>query len=193
MSHDSILDKLRLVYEQHKQRLAEQQVSPETIDRELAQELDDIRHEIAPSDELRVLRDEYSTPYNVSSDMELEGIVWPEVPRFASGQVDSAVGGDIVLLTGATNKVYIVECVSSYKAAGTTQAWRLEIDTGAAFGTTRRISPTTTNDKETQGQCYMLTAAERIVLNVTTAIAATTIDWTISYRDIGFGTVWGQT
>ena len=76
---------------------------------------------------------------------------------------------------------------------GTTQAWRYEIDTGASFGTTRRISATDTSDKEMQGQLYHLSADERIVINVTTAVASSTIDWTITYMDIGFGTVWAQT
>ena len=117
-------------------------------------------------------------------------IVLPAISRVASGQIDSSSTNDIVLLTGITNKILEVEAVLMYKVVGTTQAWRIEIDTGAAFATTRRISETDTNDKETQGQKYILTATERIVSNVTTAIASSTIDWMIFYKEIGFGTVW---
>ena len=192
-AHSRTMERLKLVYEKYKQGLAEQAVTPDVIDKRLAQELDDIRHEITPSEELRVLKDEYSTPYNVSSDMELEGIVWPCYPRFASGQIDSSSTNDIVLLTGVTNKIYIIDAITMYKVVGTTQVWRIEIDTGSSFGTTRRISKTDTNDKETEGQKYYLGATERIVSNVTTSVASSTIDWTISYRDFGFGTVWAQT
>ncbi len=193
MPHDTVLERLKQTYENFQKRVVEQQVNPEQIDLSLATELDDIRHEFTPEDELRVLKDEYQTPFNVSSDMELEGIKWPEVPRFASGQIDSSSTNDIVLLTGLTNKVLIVKGITMYKVVGTTQAWRIEIDTGSSFATTRRISETNTTDKETQGQYYMLTSAERIVSNVTTAIASSTIDWTISYVELGFGTIWSQT
>lgn len=193
MPHDTVLERLKQTYDNYKKRLDEQKVSPEQIDLSLATELDDIRHEFTSEDELRVLKDEYQTPLNVSSDMELEGIKWPVVPRFASGQIDSSSTNDIVLLTGLTNKILIVKSIAMYKVAGTTQVWRIEIDTGASFATTRRISETNATDKETQGQIYHLTSAERIVSNVTAAVGASTIDWEISYDELGFGTVWGQT
>jgi len=193
MPHDSISERLKQVYERYKQNVAEQAVSPEQIDQSLALELEDIRHEITPTDEARISRDESQTPFNVSSDMDFEGIKWPEVPRFASGQIDSSSTSDVVLLTGLTNKILIVKAITMYKVVGTTQVWVIEIDTGSSFATTRRISADSANDKETQGQYYMLTSAERIVSNVTAAVASSTIDWTISYVELGFGTVWGQT
>ena len=135
-------------------------------------------------------RASYESIATVSQEMELEGIRWPKIAAFVDGQIDSSSTGDTVLLTGATNKMYIVCAVTSFKVVGTTQAWRYEIDSGSAFGDTRRISPTSTNDKETQGQHYCLLSTERLVINVTTAVGSSTIDWTVHYWDMGFGTVW---
>ena len=193
MPHDTVLERLRQTYENYKKRLAEQQVNPDQIDIGLATELDDIRHEITGQEELRVLRDEYSTPYNVSSDMELEGIKWPEIYTEDDGQIASSSLGDTVLVTGIVNQIIAIDNVTAYKVTGTTQAFKFKKETGSSFATERDQSATSTADKETQGQVMYLDATSRLVIEVTTAVASSLIDWTISYRTIGFGTVWGQT
>lgn len=136
----------------------------------------------------QILRNKSPTPY--SQTMQFGVISRPEIDQFASGQIDSSATGDTVLVTGIANKILKVYAFTNYKVAGTTQAWRVEIDTGVSFGTTRVISATNTSDKENLGQMYILESTERLVVNVTTAVAASTIDWTVHYAEIGFGTVW---
>ena len=190
MVHENIVNRLQLLWQKAKQSQAADNVSSDSIDRKIAVELGNIRSEIAPDETIGIDVSAYRTPLNTSSDMELEAIIPPEVMSVASGQIDSSSTNDVVLLTGLTNKVLQVLSILMFKAAGTTQIWRIEMDTGTNFGTTRRISETDANDKETQGQKYYLTANERIVSNVTTAVGASTIDWMIFFRDIGMGTVW---
>lgn len=190
-----IIDRLQEAYRKYRFKLDTQQnIDPDQFSRDVAQELDDIRHEIEPGRELRVNKEDYHTPYNVSSDMELEGIVWPQVPKFTSGQIDSSSTGDTVLLTGVTNKMYVIQSINMIKIAGTTQSWQVEIDTGASFATTRVVSENATDDDNHEMRLpKFLGATERIVINVKTAVASSTIDWDISYIDFGFGTVWAQT
>ena len=74
----------------------------------------------------------------------------------------------------------------------TAPTFEVEMDTGSSFGTTRNLLASGTaaiND----GGGFVLTANERVVINVTAAVAASTIDFTISYYDMGFGTVWAAT
>ena len=187
----SVLDRLKQTLDRYRQ-LSTQRFDPDTFDKGLAEELDDIRHEITSTDELRGLKEEYATPYNVSSDIELEGIVWPTIYTENDGSIDSSSTGDTVLLTGIANQMLCIDSVTAFKTTGTTQAFKFKKETGSSFGTERDQSATNTNDKETQGQVMYLDATSRIVIEVTTAVASSVIEWTISYRTIGFGTVWGQ-
>ena len=50
----------------------------------------------------------YNAPQSVQQQMELEGVQWPYILSFVSGQIDSSSTGDTVILTGATNKMYLV-------------------------------------------------------------------------------------
>ena len=133
----------------------------------------------------------YNAPQSVQQQMELEGVQWPYVLKFGSGQIDSSSTGDTVILTGATNKMYLVTKITQV-SSGTAPTWETEMDTGSSFGTTRNILASGTaaiND----GGGFVLTAAERLVINVTGAQAGSTIDYTVSYYDMGFGTVWAAT
>ena len=47
----------------------------------------------------------YNAPQSVQQQLEMEGINWPYVLKFDSGQIDSSSTGDTVILTGATNKM----------------------------------------------------------------------------------------
>jgi len=190
MVHDNIVERLKTVLKKAQESKAADLVSQDNIDRSLAVELSNIRSEITRDDVIGVNPEGYRTPVTVSTDMELEGIKWPDIDRVASGQIDSSSTDDVVLLTGITNKILDIQAILMYKVAGTTQTWRIELDTGSSFDTTRRISETDANDKETQGQKYNLRVTDRIVSNVTGAVAASTIDWVIFYKERGFGTVW---
>ena len=119
--------------------------------------------------------------------VDLEGVRYPVAWKFTSGQIDSSVLAATVLLTGIANRILLLKAVTAFKVAGVAQIFRFDIQTGAAFATTRIISATDSNDKETSGQFYVLTSTERIRINVTTVLAASTIDWTISYAEMGFG------
>jgi len=110
---------------------------------------------------------------------------YPSIVKFSSGQIDSASTGDTVLVTGVANKILKIHSITAYKVAGTTQAFRFEIDTGSSFGTTRVISATNTNDKESNESGYLLTENERLVINVTTAVTSSTIDYTVQYDEYG--------
>jgi hypothetical protein len=110
---------------------------------------------------------------------------YPSIIKFASGQINSASTGDTVLITGVSNKVLKIHSITAYKVTGTTQAFRFEIDTGSSFGTTRRISATNTSDKESNEAGYLLTELERLVINVTTAVSSSTIDYTVQYEEYG--------
>ena len=190
MVHENIVNRLQLLWQKAKQSQASDNVSSDDIDRKLAVELGNIRSEIAKDEAIGIDVSAYRTPLNISSDMELEAIRPPEVMQVVSGQIDSSSTNDVVMLTGETNKILQVLGILMFKVIGTTQVWRIEMDTGTNFGTTRRISETDANDKETQGQKYYLTVNERIVSNVTTAVGASTIDFMIFFRNIGMGTVW---
>ena len=133
----------------------------------------------------------YNAPQSVQQQMELEGVQWPYILSFVSGQIDSSSTGDTVVLTGATNKMYLVTKLTAV-TAGTAPTFEVEMDTGSSFGTTRNVLASGTaalND----GGGFVLTAAERLVINVTGAQAGSTIDYTVSYYDMGFGTVWEAT
>ena len=58
-------------------------------------------------------------------------------------------------------------------------------------GITRNILAGGTDNKN-DGGGFVLHSTERLVINVTTAQAGSTIDYTVSYYDMGFGTVWSQ-
>jgi len=130
----------------------------------------------------------YNAPQSVQQQLEMEGINWPYVLKFDSGQIDSSSTGDTVILTGATNKMYLVTKLTAV-TAGTAPTFEVEMDTGSSFGTTRNILASGTaaiND----GGGFVLLSTERLVINVTTAQSGSTIDYTVSYYDMGFGTVW---
>ena len=130
----------------------------------------------------------YNAPQSVQQQLEMEGINWPYVLKFDSGQIDSSSTGDTVILTGATNKMYLVTKLTAV-TAGTAPTFEVEMDTGSSFGTTRNILASGTaaiND----GGGFVLLSTERLVINVTSAQASSTIDYTVSYYDMGFGTVW---
>ena len=133
----------------------------------------------------------YNAPQSVQQKMELEGVQWPYILSFSSGQIDSSSTGDTVVLTGATNKMYLVTKLTAV-TAGTAPTFEVEMDTGSSFGTTRNLLASGT-DAINDGGGFVLTANERVVINVTTAQAGSTIDYTISYYDMGFGTVWAAT
>ena len=122
---------------------------------------------------------------SVRQQMSEGTIVYPTIEKFTSGAVDSSATGDMVLLTGIPNKVLRIKSITAYDGATGGATYRFEIDTGTSFGTTRRISKTDTDDKESSPN-YILTENERIVINVTAAIASSTIDWTISYEEYGY-------
>jgi hypothetical protein len=87
--------------------------------------------------------------------------------------------------------MYLVTKITA-TIAGTAPTFQGEIDTGSSFGTTRIVLASGTaaiND----GGGFVLTAAERLVINVTAAEAGSTIDYSVSYYDMGFGTVWAAT
>lgn len=110
---------------------------------------------------------------------------YPSIPKFASGQIDSSSTGDTVLVTGVSNKVLKIHSITAYKVTGTTQTFKFEIDTGSSFGTTRIISADNDSDKESNEAGYLLTENERLVINVTGAVASSTIDYTIQYEEYG--------
>jgi hypothetical protein len=110
---------------------------------------------------------------------------YPSIPKFASAQIDSSSTGDTVLVTGVSNKVLKIHSITAYKVTGTTQSFQFEIDTGSSFGTTRVISANSTNDKESNEAGYLLTETERLVINVKTAVASSTIDYTVQYEEYG--------
>ena len=112
---------------------------------------------------------------------------YPEIMKFVGGQIDSTGTGDTVLLTGVSNKCLVVSGITAYHAGANDATFRFELDYGSSFGTTARISNTDANSKETQGQLYLLTSTERIVINVTSAGSSTSlIDYTVNYKEIGY-------
>ena len=133
----------------------------------------------------------YNAPQSVQQQMELEGVQWPYILKFDSGQIDSSGTGDTVILTGATNKMYLVTKLTQI-TAGTAPTFETEMDTGSSFGTTRNILASGT-DNINDGGGFVLLSTERLVINVTGAQAGSTIDYTVSYYDMGFGTVWSAT
>ena len=110
---------------------------------------------------------------------------YPSIPKFASGQINSASTGDTVLITGVANKVLKIHSITAYKVTGTTQTFRFEIDTGSSFATTRVISADNDSDKESNEAGYLLTETERLVINITGAVASSTIDYTVQYEEYG--------
>ena len=133
----------------------------------------------------------YNSPQSVQQQMELEGVTWPYVIKFVSGQIDSSAAADTVLLTGATNKMYLVTKVTAV-SAGTASTYGLEMDTGSSFGTTRLLTAQATTDLN-DGGGWVLHSSERLVIKVGSASAGSTIDYTVSYYDMGFGEVWTAT
>ena len=113
---------------------------------------------------------------------------YPEILKFGAGQIDSTSTGDTVLLTGVSNKCLVVSGITAYHAGANDATFRFELDYGSSFGSTARISTTDASAKETQGQLYLLTSTERIVINVTASGASTSlIDYTINYKEVGYG------
>jgi len=123
--------------------------------------------------------------------LDWQGVRQPTRNLMATFQIDSASTGDTVLLTGESNKSLRITSISSYDGATGGAEYRYELDTGSSFGTTLRISQTDTSDKETRGQVYVLKSTDRIVLNVTTAQAGSTIDVVVCYEALGWGNVYG--
>ena len=125
---------------------------------------------------------------SVRQQMHAGTTSYPEILKFHASQIDSTGTGDTVLLTGVSNKCLMVTGVTAYHAGANDATFRFELDYGSSFGSTARISETNTSAKETQGQLYLLTSTERIVINVTSAGASTSlIDFTINYKEIGYG------
>jgi len=122
--------------------------------------------------------------------LDWNGLSRPTIYKVSTAQIDSSSTGDTVILTGVTNKTLIINSLSAYASGTGTATFRFEIDTGSSFGTTRRISSTNSNDKETQGELYNLKSTDRIVVNVTTAVSSSTIDVVCTYKEVGFGTVY---
>ena len=58
----------------------------------------------------------YTAPQSVQEQLEIEGINWPYTLKFESGQIDSSSTGDTVILTGATNKMYLVTKLTAVTA-----------------------------------------------------------------------------
>ena len=123
--------------------------------------------------------------------LDWQGVRQPTRNLMATFQINSASTGDTVLLTGESNKAFRITSISSYDGATGGAEYRYELDTGSSFGTTLRISQTDTSDKETRGQVYVLKSTDRIVLNVTTAQAGSTIDVVVCYEALGWGNVYG--
>jgi hypothetical protein len=122
--------------------------------------------------------------------LDWNSITRPCIYKVSASTIDSTSTGDTVLLTGVTNKTLIVNNISCYQSSTGSGTFRLEMDYGSSFGSTARISETSTNDKETQGQQLILKSTERIVLNVTTSAGSSAIDVVVSYQELGFGTVY---
>ena len=118
-------------------------------------------------------------------------VVRPVQYKMSATSIDSSSTGDTVLVTGVENKTIIVNSISSYAGPTGGASYRYELDYGSSFGSTARISKTDTNDKETQGQQYVLKSTDRIVLNVTGAAGSSTIDVVVMYQESGFGAVYG--
>ena len=113
---------------------------------------------------------------------------YPEILKSGAGQIDSTSTGDTVLLTGVSNKCLVVSGITAYHAGANDATFRFELDYGSSFGSTARISTTDASAKETQGQQYLLTSTERVVINVTASASSTSlIDYTIYYKEVGYG------
>ena len=122
--------------------------------------------------------------------LDWNGLVRPTQYKLTTTQVDSSSAGDTVILTGVTNKSLILTYLSAYASGTGNATFRFEIDTGSSFATTRRISTTDATDKELDGQQIFLKSTDRIVVNVTSAVASSTIDVVCNYIEAGFGTVY---
>tara|TARA_R110002020_G_C16317689_1_gene774456 strand:+ start:4406 stop:4909 length:504 start_codon:yes stop_codon:yes gene_type:complete len=123
--------------------------------------------------------------------LDWNAVIRPSQYKLTTAQIDSSSTGDTVILTGATNKSYIISYLSAYASGTGNASYRFEIDTGSSFGTTRRISSTNATDKELNGSQIYLKSTDRLVLNVTTAVGSSTIDVVCNYIDAGFGAVYG--
>ena len=123
--------------------------------------------------------------------LDWNAVIRPTQYKLTTAQIDSSSTGDTVILTGATNKSYIISYLSAYASGTGNASYRFEIDTGSSFGTTRRISSTNATDKELNGSQIFLKSTDRLVLNVTTAVGSSTIDVVCNYIDAGFGAVYG--
>ena len=151
-----------------------------------SQRLKNARFDIAPETRENLGLDRLAQ--SVRQQMNAGGTIYPEILKNTQGQIDSESTGDTVLLTGVSNKCLVVTGITAYHAGANDATFRFELDYGSSFGSTARISPTDANAKETQGQEYLLTSTERIVINVTSAGSSTSlIDYTVNYREIGYG------
>ena len=151
-----------------------------------SQRLKNARFDIAPETRENLGLDRLAQ--SVRQQMNAGATQYPEILKNTQGQIDSESTGDTVLLTGVSNKCLVVTGITAYHAGANDATFRFELDYGSSFGSTARISSTDSNAKETQGQEYLLTSTERIVINVTSAGSSTSlIDYTVNYREIGYG------
>jgi len=151
-----------------------------------SQRLKNARFDIAPETRENLGLDRLAQ--SVRQQMHAGTTSYPEILKFSAGQIDSESTGDTVILTGVSNKCCVVTGITAYHAGANDATFRFELDYGSSFGTTARISSTDSNAKETQGQLYLIRSTERIVINVTSAGASTSlIDYTINYKEIGYG------
>ena len=151
-----------------------------------SQRLKNARFDIAPETRENLGLDRLAQ--SVRQQMDAGATQYPEILRNTQGQIDSESTGDTILLTGVSNKCLVVTGITAYHAGANDASFRFELDYGSSFGSTARISSTDANAKETQGQEYLLTSTERIVINVTSAGSSTSlIDYTVNYREIGYG------
>ena len=142
---------------------------------------------------------QYITPQTVNQQMVMEGIQWPYILTSTDGQIATTATGDTTLLANAlnSNKMYLITQISIIDSGGSTgQTYRLEYDDPAA--NTRRVTTVKTAAADGSGDIesaggYILIPGSSLILNVTGAVASSSLDYWISYYDLGFGTVWSQT
>jgi hypothetical protein len=142
---------------------------------------------------------QYVTPQTVQQQMNMEGVIIPYILKTTSGQIDSSSTGDTTLLNNAadSNKMYLITSITVIDSGGSTgQVYRLEFDDSA--GNTRRYTTLKTAAADGSGDIennggLVLMENESLILNVTSAVASSTLDYIVSYYDMGFGVVWSQT
>src|SRR5687767_13777497 len=75
-----------------------------------------------------------SIPLSFKFNAKYEGLRYPDIPKFTSGQVNSASTGDTVLLTGIENKILEVVGLTVYDTdeGASDPTFRIEVDTGTS-------------------------------------------------------------